>query len=470
MKKFLCFVLTLLVLASLCAPFCAADGPENAEQIRQKILEVMERWPDGSYFTNDGGPCTRHSDSSSFSCSNCRRVTAEEAGTEGNMQCFGFGRVVFWQVFGLAYPHYSSSSNWKPSGSEMKNVVQVWWGTPGTRLDEEGIRQAFSFASIGDVVHTGLPHTMVFLQCESDGIAVYDANYDMYTCEVLVHVIPWEDLIRWTRRYGMSIYRAANYPELSGYSIVPVPGRDVGKLTVEASPFDGVDLDTSVDDFSGLKLSYKKGAEEYVLTCTGGTTFEISGADGIRTVDANGGSELSPSIGVTPGSAPEPGRIRIGFLDSVAVIDRDIAEAYEPAIMSFSYPDLLEYTEGEEFSYSGASVTVRLSDGATVVFTEKEIEYTEFDLSVPGEYRVFMEVMGMQTPPFVVTVREAPPSSAAPVTALITEAQSVPASSSQLSDRTSSRRFAFIALGLVICAAGVGVFRIGGRVKKGGRG
>lgn len=449
------------MLAALCSPFVSADAPADVAEVCERLKRVMERYPSGSYFTNDGGPCSSHANSSSFSCSNCRRVTAEEAGTEGNMQCFGFGRMVFWNVFGLAYPHYSSSENWKPSGREMKNVVQVWRSAPGAYLDTDAVRQAFLFASVGDVIHTGLPHTMVFLQCESDGILVYDANFDMYTCEVLVHVVTWRELARWGKNNGVSVYRAANYPELSEYGRFMLPGRDVGLLTVTSPVSDEVPVNSAMTDFRGLSLTYSKGETRCTLSCMEGATFDVSGTFGEKTVAANDGGEFSPRITVTSGSAPNPGRIRVEFLDSVAVIDGEVGEPFEAEILSFTNPDVLEYTVGENIRTDGASVTVFLESGQTAVFSGGEIAFSGFDSSAPGEYSVFMEAHGLRTPPFVVTVLEPPSQTASEPPAFSTLA--APASTRSLSGAKDRFPFAPVALGLILCAVGVGIMRVPGK-------
>ena len=443
------------MIAVLFAPFVSADAPADTAEVRERILEVMERYPAGSYFTNDGGPCSGHNDSPSFSCANCRRVTAEEAGTEGNMQCFGFGRMVFWQVFGLAYPHYSSSENWKPSGREMKNVVQVWWGTPGTELDTSAVRQAFSFASVGDVVHTGLPHTMIFLQCESDGILVYDANFDMYTCRVQIHLISWRQLARWVKNNGMSVYRAADYPELGEYQPFALPGRDVGALEIVSAVNAGVPVNAAMTRFDGLSLTYEKGEIGCTLLCTGGTEFELTGSFGDMTVTANADGELSPHITVTAGSAPSPGRIRVEFLDAVAVLDGEVAEPFEPTILSYTCPSLLEYAEGEELCPSGASVTVFLESGETAVYDGDAVTFIGFDSSRAGECLVFMEAHGLMTPPFAVTVIA--PATEAPAVSTVA-VQSSPGTTE--AEIRQGVRFDLTALGLLLCALGIGILRL----------
>ncbi len=175
------------------------------------LREIMKKYPSGSYFTKNGKACKSHPKYNGDKCDNCKTATDEEAGTEGNIQCFGFVRVVFYSVFGVPYPHYSRSVRWKVEGEEIGNVVLLWENAKGKYVNTSGAKKLFSKAAIGDIIHCGLDHSMVYLASTEDGVLVYDANYDLVHCEILVHFISWSQTVSWAVNYGMSIYRSANY-------------------------------------------------------------------------------------------------------------------------------------------------------------------------------------------------------------------------------------------------------------------
>lgn len=386
MKKIICLFIALLILlpASLVS---AEDTPTVAERLQA----IMELYPSGSYFTKNGKACTDHPSHSSFSCANCKTVTAEEAGTEGNMQCFGFARAVFYQLFGLPYPHYDYRHRWRPKGDEMANVNQVWWAEPGFATTEEVVRQAFGAACLGDVVHSGLPHSMIFVEAHEDGILVYDANYDMYTCQVLLHEIGWAELVKWCVNYGMSIYRAANYPNLAYSGHVDPPVYESSHLEVVFMP-ENPYLYEGMRDFTGLTLYYEKGGVTAQFTCLGGGEFKSEGSFENASAFVNGDDGFGLRIRL---SAGEPGSMTVELLDASVTVECDVEEGPGIVVEKLVFPEKREYFIGEQPDFSGAALSYRAGDGSFKELTEDELDFQGFDTSRAGVVEVLMGFEGL---------------------------------------------------------------------------
>ena len=414
MKKLLC-ILSVLLIIFQAVPLSSAlvpegmEGPKDTAQLAERLYKLMEEYPSGSYFTKNGQSCNGHV----RGIANCIEVTAEQAGTAGNRQCFGFARMVFWHLYGKPFGHYNSAKNWLPNGSEMENVTTVWSADPGTRLQEEAVRQAFGSAMIGDFVQCGIPHSMTFLQMEEGGILVYDADYEMSTCRVLVHLVEWDVLIKWIRRYGMSYYRAVNYPQTvnhAPFSYEAFNGGNVANIKITAHP-DAEPVLYHSPDLTGLELTYTYGSKVCTLTCTEKDTFQMSGAFGDRQLTSGSDDEYAPQITCIPASGNLVGSVQIRFLDTTAVLVCPV-EKREPKLLSATGPTRIRYRVGDTFDPAGACITVLDEDLNTREFRDGDIRFSEVDFSKPGEYVVSMEAYGLSADPFTVTViREEDPFS-----------------------------------------------------------
>lgn len=130
----------------------------------------LEQYPDGSYFTYDGKPCTDHDQCSWETECNC--VNFDRA-----IQSMGFAKYVYFQVTGR---HVSSENSTEIdediTGETAKSALM---GVPqGTYI---AVTQA-----------NGVPHHMIAVGTDESSITVYQANYGG-GCVVRVSDYTWED-------------------------------------------------------------------------------------------------------------------------------------------------------------------------------------------------------------------------------------------------------------------------------------
>ncbi|MBE6592217.1 MAG: hypothetical protein E7646_09275 [Ruminococcaceae bacterium] len=367
--------------------------PSGVYDIRTRLSGIMEIYPDQSYFTDDGKACTHHFNCHSSEGCNCKEVTSEEAGTAGNMQCFGFARYVFFNVFGISYPHFNTKSPWAVNDEEeKKNVIELWSYAP-LRITADMVKGLFEDCRVGDILQWGLPHSMVVVEVNTDGVLVYDANYDLHTCQVLLHLIDWRTMTKYMNTYGASLYRAANYPEASR--------KATGRVINE--PFKAISYFS--EDLYGLELFCDLGKEQYTLTSLENGAWRIS--DGLlfdKTVEA--GSEDAFSVGISILGRGEKGSLSLSFLNKMIRIPVTVHSL--PELLEYSPPEKLEYIRGEDLSCKGAWIRYINSEGYEKTVFSDDINFSCYDKNSLGEQLVTASYDGVC---FSYTVKVAPEES-----------------------------------------------------------
>ena len=147
----------------------------------------------------------------------------------GAIQCFGFARMVFYQLFGYNMPNrYVGGAKYKYQSEENVNLVgQI----SGSTVTVSSIKNLLQQGKLGDVIQAcgagnGGQHTMIFVSADDNGVTVYDCNAKLSASEpsCVIHqwTIKWSD---WASYYGtsdsssengISLYRAANYAQIYG--------------------------------------------------------------------------------------------------------------------------------------------------------------------------------------------------------------------------------------------------------------
>jgi hypothetical protein len=174
---------------------------DSTESITARLSVIMQKYPVGSTWTG------------SF---------------ENATQCFGFAKLVFYNLYGvsLGTTYYSSARYQYYNSGSVYLVGQV----AGNNVNSTSVAQLMTSAKIGDVIQvcgaTYGQHTMIFLGLTANGIQVYDCNShlnnDTTDCRINNWEISYAQLASWygtgnaESSNGISIYRANNYAEIYG--------------------------------------------------------------------------------------------------------------------------------------------------------------------------------------------------------------------------------------------------------------
>ncbi len=189
--------------------------PSDMDTIVRRLETIKAgKYGVGKYFTENGKACTSHS-----STTNCHQATDAEAGWRGCIQCFGFARYVFYQLFGKPLPinysnarKYEFSANSNPTYDFTGNVTAVG---QSTSADAAAWKSILSQALPGDVIQrsktpTSGQHTMIVESVDATGVQILDCNGTASLCKIDSRKMTWSDLA--AKGSCFTLYRAVNYP------------------------------------------------------------------------------------------------------------------------------------------------------------------------------------------------------------------------------------------------------------------
>ena len=159
-----------------------SDNSEDTAAATAKLKSIMTVYPDGKSL------------GSSYSFG-------------GASQCMGFGREVFYRMYGkTAKWSYDGS----PKSSEDAKLYKIT--AKSSSYSASSIKSLISKAKPGDILQMDSPkmHTMVFVSSDSNGFTVYDANWTGPN-EVSVRYVKYG---AWASRNsnGITVLHATNYP------------------------------------------------------------------------------------------------------------------------------------------------------------------------------------------------------------------------------------------------------------------
>jgi len=139
--------LAMLVTIAILIPGEAMARPASATgDVAQRIEQLRQRFPSGSFFTESGGRCYH---SSNNTCDNCyllnvmrRMGYPSMMGNNSSWTCVSFARYAFWWIFGV--PHnVSAYSGYIPEGTHSVSRANarpgdlfIW--NPGERPNTTG--------------------------------------------------------------------------------------------------------------------------------------------------------------------------------------------------------------------------------------------------------------------------------------------------------------------------------------------
>ena len=147
----------------------------------------------------------------------------------GAIQCFGFARMVFYQLFGCNMPNrYYGNAKYKYQSEENVDLVgQI----SGSSVTTDSAKNLLQHGKLGDIIQAcgsgnGGQHTMVFVSADDNGVTVYDCNARLSASEPACVIHQWT--IKWSTwasyygsgdsssENGISLYRASNYAQIYG--------------------------------------------------------------------------------------------------------------------------------------------------------------------------------------------------------------------------------------------------------------
>ena len=145
MKKRFCSVLLCLCMVAGMLPVMAQPAQAAGTGIKDRLDQLRNDYPEGSYWTVDGGPCPppdsnyNHTDHS-----NCKYY-------DGASECMGFARLLFYEIFGIKC-------------STLDNPQ-------GQRYDCENV-------AVGDYIRiAGNTHSAIVTGINGDELTVVDCNF-----------------------------------------------------------------------------------------------------------------------------------------------------------------------------------------------------------------------------------------------------------------------------------------------------
>lgn len=184
-KKIMSFILALVLIVSIMPvgiiPSSAAGG------VKVKLDSFIEEYPNGSRWTG------------SFI---------------GGIQCYGFAQMAVYEIFGKTSS--GAYRDWTYAGTGRVGMEII--GSI-TSFSSANVKSLLSKAKCGDILQFNTPkqHTMIIYAVESDGVRVYDCNWDN-NCGISLRKSSFG---AWSGRNStkLSLLRADNYTSINGSAI-----------------------------------------------------------------------------------------------------------------------------------------------------------------------------------------------------------------------------------------------------------
>lgn len=229
-------------------------------------------YPAGSYFTDNGQPCTDHKSycsagASYFDEDACNCKCTWEGVPLNSTSCYGFANMVYYRLFG--HTTYSNT----------KKVVS---NIPASKMSYEYLYDLFTNGTVKAGAHIrNSTHSMVFMGCDTEYIYTYEGNFDGQ-CQVGVIKRTWDEMITYLKsKNGIKfIDMPVNYPE----TVASVPANGwIYKSKVKIAVGEEISFNYNAKDAKNFFLGIDKVGKGRVRTVNAGasdwytTTFEEPG-------------------------------------------------------------------------------------------------------------------------------------------------------------------------------------------------
>jgi len=210
---------------------------------------------------------------------NCKVATADIAGTAGGIQCFGYARYVFYQLFGLSLATSYGANLYTLSSTT--NVTSVGSTSSNSSSTAQTI---LSKAWMGDIIQaktsSGGMHTMIVETVSGTGVTVLDCNYSGQ-CSITTRTIAWSSFASSYKAF--TIYRSKNHP---GQATVERPTPGVYQVTTSSGLTLRAGAGTSYSSLAIIPLNTKLNVTQKVSA--GGYTWgktSYNGKEGWATLE-----------------------------------------------------------------------------------------------------------------------------------------------------------------------------------------
>ncbi len=164
----------------------AADG------VKAKLDAFMQSYPNGSRWTG------------SF---------------DGGIQCYGFAKLVVYNIFGASTVSGKTYRSWTYAGVSTSGMTVV---SSITSFSSSNVQNLLAKAKCGDVLqfNTASQHSMIVYSVESDGVWIYDCNWDG-NCGIRLKKCSFGS---WSGRNSnkLTLLRSDNYSTISGTLNAPI--------------------------------------------------------------------------------------------------------------------------------------------------------------------------------------------------------------------------------------------------------
>jgi hypothetical protein len=309
-KKLLCALISAAILLAVC-PAVSASEDNLLPSAKDKIAEIMLKYPTGSYFSKDGGPCECHALNkcleNGYNC-NCRKYL-------GAVQCFGFAKYVFYNLFGIDTGTYSSGYILSNSNELNRTMLS------SAEVSEQSVKEMLENAKIGDFIQGKSQysqHSIIIAGFTDGGIITYECNVDKH-CGVTSRTLTYAYLAS-TYYNGISLNSAKNYNYAESDTPEPYDPTDPGNYPVPTRTlYNGL----SGEDVMWLQAAlnrigdYKLDIDGIFGPATDSAVRDYQSKNGL-TVDGYAGQMTRQSI---IDALAEAEKVLLGDIDCNGVID-----------------------------------------------------------------------------------------------------------------------------------------------------
>ncbi len=332
-------------------------------------------YPVGSYFTQNGGPCSCHTKgyciSNNKSWENCVRYWPNKNNYQVDLcgvQCMGFARFCQWRLYGT---HDFSNTTDFYNAFGKKLAAGQW--TANT------VKNVFMDVGPGGHIRTGAGHSMFVISVTATGFVTYECNSNNKDCIIYTRQWTWESFYLSLRSREILYYNMPRNVEINNGQIPDTDDYQIGAYRVAANG--GLNLRTHPSTTEGTVIE----------TIPNGTILQITKLQ-----------KVSPYYwGYTTHNGNE-GWVR---LDYAVYQNAEIS-----SIHITTPPAKTTYTVGDDFSTAGMVVEARFTNGTA--FDIAGYTCTGYDMNQAGEQTVTVSYSGFKdTFRITVKMKEIPPTS-----------------------------------------------------------
>lgn len=344
----------------------ALTSTSGAITINGVVLPFAD-YPVGSYFTQNGGPCSCHTKgyciSNNKSWENCIRYWPNKSSYQVDLrgvQCMGFARFCQWRLygthdFGNTRDFYNAFGGKIAAGSWTANTV----------------KKVLTEAGPGGHIRTGAGHSMFVISVTATGFVTYECNTNAKDCKIYTRQWTWDSFYNSLHSREILYYNMPRNVEINGGTL-PEEGYKIGSYRVAADG--GLNLRTDASTTSGSILH----------TIPNGTILQVT--------------QLKQVGAYYWGYTTHDGQSGWVRLDYAVYQSAQISSIHVTDL-----PTKVTYLVGETFSSAGMKVEARFTDGTA--FDIAGYSCSGYDLSKPGTYTVTV-TYGAFRDTFTITVLE----------------------------------------------------------------